>query len=235
MIKYYIDGIYIMDYNIHIEASKGLLDFPGIKDKTTANYADSDGVYVDLSKGMLKPRSITLKCTSVCDHDKLTKDSGYIYTAKNINRFAGILRSEGLHRLEVVSDTNYNKRLVYDVYLNGDISIDKGAMDERVSIAEFEVNLIEPFPNKIVYKVNAPNGLIYVDVSVNKSALIDISWGDKGRNYNELIVDDKAITHTYEFGGEYYIIISGDIESINGISFKSSGGEISNVEVWKSL
>lgn len=129
---------------IYITGSKGVMDLPAPKEPFRTNYPFRNGeeVYLGTANKMaFEPRNIELDCVIVASSaDQLITDFNDLKAV-----FTG---SDGkkLKRLYIQMDTAYP--LIFDVYLNGEITLDKRWSDGQIA-GKFTLKLCEPNPIKI--------------------------------------------------------------------------------------
>lgn len=209
-ITYLIDDINIFsEYGIVVKNSSGIISQPAVKQPFLQVWGDAHGEVVDNSKVYYEAKEITLDCWLM--------GTSNLSVTELLNNFYTMLRTPNLKRLMVYIDAN--KPLIYQVYLKGDININK-KWKPGVSMANFSVTLREPEPLKWVLQ-----GTVYPDTSVSIRVSctnpINVRWGNADQ-YNDDsfdIVGTNLLTQEFgNYSGKVYPIITGDVDSITAFT-----------------
>ena len=216
-LEYYLNGISLKDYGVYVSASDGLLDRPKMKTPASLSWDNYHGESVDLYHKFYESREITLSC--------FIKADGKNDFIARLNKFMQLFDERGTHRLLV--DVHPTKPLVYEVYSESAITIKK-TWNSSLMIGTFTLTLKEPAPVKRVLKhIRISEETKTVSITISTIKLVDIFWGD-GQTDFDVYGTDKTITHTYADNGDYYIVVTGDIDAIE--SFDTNA-----IIVWNKL
>lgn len=162
-VGYYINGLTFDSLNVHVSASKGLLDKLKLKEPQKYAWTEEHGEHVDLTKPRFEAREITLECF-------ITASSSVDFITK-INAFWSQFEGAGTKRLMVIIDPA--KPLVYEVYVPDSIDVDKEWNDADM-VGTFSLKLREPEPVKKVIKFTASSVLTPVDKAKLRAEWTDI-------------------------------------------------------------
>jgi len=206
-IVYKLDGVDIATYGVHISASDGLLSKPNFKKPTAHSWPEYHGEVVDLGKRVYDPRVIQLDCFIVADSKEL-------FLTK-CNTFLSVFDKSSTLRLSVAVDPT--KPLLYEVYLDGEMDIKKVWNDGQMT-GQFTIKLREPEPVKRVIKyTRTSNATKTVTLTITSPRLVNIYWGD-GNHTFDVSGTSQVVTHNYTVNGDYYIVITGNIDEISSLT-----------------
>ena len=197
-INYYLNGVDIRTFGVHVSAAKGLLSIPERKEGISHSYDDEHGISVDVSAGYVKERKITLSCFT----DKMSATD----FAATLNTFKLWLLDSGLFQLRV--DLGGGSPLAYMVYWSGKCDI-TAHYDGAKRVGTFDLQLVEPEPVKRVWLIEstAVNQQIEIELTEGLSGKhYSIYWGDGAVTRD--ITSGNAPTHTYTSAGTYYILLT---------------------------
>lgn len=218
-VEYYINGKNFKDFGVEVAKSDGLVSGLRRKDPLRLDYPDYHGEVLSLSRPRYEAREISLECFIVANSN--------VSFVMMMNRFIDEFHfKDGVQRMEVVYGDSA-RPLVYDVYMNESIDVDK-TWNQKIMVGTFTLTLVEPSPVKrILRHVCQSAGYSTFQITTNKK--IDVSWGDgdthceystNGTNWEQR---DKSsnirgtqiyVRHHYSEAGEYNIAIHGVIEDI---------------------
>lgn len=209
-VSYYINGVNFTTYGVKVSGSRGLIDVLKMKEPDRITWPDHHGEVVDLAAPRYESREITLECWI-----KASNSTAFITAVQS---FAAAFQQAGLQRLmvDVNDDSPSRKPLVYQVYLQDEISVSK-RWSPASMIGSFTLKLREPEPVKRVYSFTAATGSMTVTMAVATSEPVNIYWGDGDDDLNA-DTSSGTISHTYSTAGTYYIILSGVIEDITSVT-----------------
>jgi hypothetical protein len=211
-IDYYIDGHKFSDYGIVVSSSKGLLAGLSPKDKIKTDWKDRHGEDVFLDNIVFQPRDIELECNLMAP-DLAT-------FMQRVSDFTKFFYTPFKKRLNVGITDN---ALVYDIYLNAKIDIDKKWRDGQM-VGKFNLSLREPEPIKQIFKYTYGGTALNLHITTDKR--LNISYGD-GQFLNNVVGTNQTITHAYSQNGIYYIIVSGSMD--NKVTSTNA------LQIWKNL
>lgn len=137
---YSINGKYFKAFGVYISESKGLLDKLKPKPRKAYDWAEYHGKVVDLSAPKYEEREITLTGWIEGENWQTMK--------QNFDALLSEFDKGGLVRLLV----EFGKELVYDVYLDGAVELEKSFKEGEI-IGKFSLKLKEPNPVKKVLKL----------------------------------------------------------------------------------
>ena len=225
VIKYLLDGVDFKDYGISVSKSKGLVDIPKLKEPNSVEFSGYHGKAVDLYMPRFQQREITLECF-------IKAENGQMAFVQQLSSFAALWTQKrtgnmpaGLHELTVMIGTM--KPLIYMVYLGEGAAVEKTWNDNRM-VGTFSLKLIEPEPVKKVIKhlcLDEETAVTYITLSTEKR--VNIYWGD-GTMDSDISGNDIKIKHRYAANGDYFIVITGVIESI-------AKTETNDIIIWEKL
>lgn len=222
-INYYINGVDIRNFGVHVSAGKGLLSLPDRKEGISHSYDDEHGISVDVSAGYVKERKITLSCFT----DKMSA-TDFISA---VNAFKLYLIDAGIFQLKV--DVGAGKPLVYMVYWSGKCDI-TAHYDGAKRVGTFDLQLVEPEPVKRVWMIES--------TAVNQQIEIELTEGQAGRHYSiywgdgavtRNITSGNAPTHTYTSAETYYILLTNADSSLT--TAVSGDTHTEESELWNIL
>lgn len=209
-VSYYINGIDFTTYGVRVSGSKGLIDALKMKDPERITWPDHHGEAVDLAAPRYESREISLECWI-----RAANSTAFITAMQS---FIAGFQLAGLQRLmvDVNDDSPTRKVLVYQVYLQDDISVSKRWNPAQMT-GTFTLKLREPEPVKKVYSFTAVSGTMTVTMAVTTDEPVNIYWGDGSDDLNA-DTSSGTISHTYSAAGTYYIIITGVIEDLTSVT-----------------
>lgn len=201
-------------YGVHVSGSKGLVGKPAYKDSQKYSWDYLNGEWTDLSTRRYKSREITLHCWIEAAATMSVRTTSAETTAVWLmNNFLKAFDTEDLVRLRIsfTSEDDIENSLFYLVYLkDSDV---KYKWSKGRQIMEFDIDLIEPSPEKIIMERKYLSQEPAVTASYSSVSEFDIDWGD-GSTSHDLVGSNKTVTHTYASAGTYYIIVSGVTKDI---------------------
>ena len=207
--NYYIDNIDIKSaYGVFISASSGLISKPKPKRPTARSWAEYNGEIPDLASTVYEARDIKLDCFIKADNREQ-------FFAK-VNGFLDLFDKDRTVRLMLDTGVGTSKPLVYEVYLNAQVEIEK-AFDPGQLVGTFTLNLREPEPVKRVLKFEATAEALQASITMTTEKLVSIYWGDTSET-EDVSGTDKVTTHTYSTAGVYYIVITGNINQVTALT-----------------
>lgn len=204
---YFLDGVNFKDYGVYVSDSRGVVGRPKMKTPASVSWDNYHGQAVDLQHKFYESREITLSCFIKAGdkNDFITK----------VSQFSQLFDKKGSQRLMI--DVHPIKPLVYEVYCVDEINVLKKWNDELM-VGTFELKLIEPEPVKRVLKhIRVGDATKTCEITLTSTKLVNIYWGD-GKSDFDVSGDDVTITHNYEANGDYFIVITGDIDAISAFS-----------------
>lgn len=196
IVEYSLNGKKFRDFGVYVSASDGLLDKPKPKTRKTYDWAEYHGKVVDTAKPRYDERSIELKCWALGDNWQEMKN--------NIDELFSEFDKEGLARLIV----DFGKELVFDVYLDSEISIDK-KFSKGQTHGEFTLKLKEPNPIKKVLKLTKTT----LNLRLKAKSWVDIKFADQTRTLKGNINISEILGR-----GTHYITIAGNIDEITDLT-----------------
>lgn len=223
LVTYYIDGQNLREMGIYVSKSKGLLNRPSMKDRTTVDYQNFHGIFWNHNNKRLKEREITLSC--------FIKAPNIDVFIENLQKFQRLFDEEGQRELRLeISETM--KPLVYMVECKQEINVDK-TWNKDEMIGTFDLRLIESEPLKRLLSFEIDSDNYTLDINLRTEEPVTIYWGDGAVSYdvmsNGIQASDRAynnntvtISHTYKRPinkGTKYIVITGNIDEIDRDSF----------------
>jgi hypothetical protein len=209
-INYYINGVTFESLKVKVSNSDGIMDGLKLKNPAKMDWPDHHGVVIDLSAPRYESREITLDCFI-----ESTTPTAFILA---VQAFIAAFQKPGLQRLmiDINDGVSTRKPLLYEVYLPDGVNISKVWNPEK-NIGTFRIKLIEPEPVKRVYKFVATAGALSVTMTVTTVEPVNIYWGD-GNNDLDVVTGTGQITHAFATAGTYYIVLTGIIENITGVT-----------------
>lgn len=205
-VEYYINDYLFTTGGVYVGESKGLIDGLKLKDPRRFTWPDHHGEVVDLTAPRYESREITLNC--------FLKASNMADFQAKILAFLARFMLPGLQRLKVVVDPT--KPLLYLVYLPSGADVDKRWYPSKM-VGTFNLKLKEPEPVKRVYGYTAAAGSLTLSFAITTTEPVNIYWGDGSVTY-DVITASGTVSHEYATAGSYYIIITGIIENITGVT-----------------
>lgn len=138
-IIYSVNGKYFKQWGINVEKSSG---FGGLKRKDPEKYefADQNGVSLDLSNPYFEAREIKLECW--------IKGANWNAMYYNFLQFMAEFKKPETQRL--VIEYPYATTRIYQVYCPDEVEL-KARIKKGVMFATFEITLVEPNPIKKVF------------------------------------------------------------------------------------
>lgn len=221
-VEYYVDGVNFKQFGVEVSKADGLLDALARKDPLRVDWDSEHGEVVDLSRPHWQRREISLECFIVASDN-------YAFV-RAVNKFLAAFEKAGTQRL-TCEYAGSVKPLVYDVYRNDTVEIDK-TWNDAVMVGTFTLNLIEPKPVKRVLKAILEANS-YATITLTTTKMLSVSWGENDASCEYSTdgvtwsVRSKStnlqgtplyLRHKYTKAGEYNIVIHGAIEEISGFS-----------------
>ncbi|MDR2652267.1 MAG: LamG domain-containing protein [Prevotellaceae bacterium] len=200
---YLIDGIDFKDFGVFVSDSEGILNRPKLKQQESQSWDNYHGATVDLEHKFYESREITLSCFIKANdrHD----------FANKIIAFEDAFKKQGTQRLTI--NALPTKPLIYEVYCKDEITVSK-KWNSALMVGTFKLKLVEPEPVKRllkhIYSSDYQNRSL---VLITSQKLLNIYWGDGSADF-DLSGNEKIISHKYKKKGEYYPLITGDIDDI---------------------
>jgi hypothetical protein len=109
------------------------------------------------------------------------------------------------------------KPLLFEVYSSEGVDIKK-TWSERNMVGTFKLKLREPEPVKRVIKyTRMSDANKTASITVTSSKLLNVYWGDGSHTY-DVSGTAQTITHDFTADGDYYIVITGNIDEINSLT-----------------
>ncbi len=203
-VEYYVDGVNFKEFGVHVSASAGIIGMLERKEPLTVDWDSYHGLVVDTKRPRYKERTITLDCFIEASSKTSFVDWVQLFMSK--------FQASGTQRLRVEYDGKV-KPLYFQVFAQAGADISKNwTYDNDLMVGTFRLTLIEPEPVKrIIRHIGGDGSTAEITLSSNK--MLNIFWGDGTATY-DVSGNNKTITHTYEEGGEYDIVITGVIEDI---------------------
>lgn len=215
MVKYYLDGVDLKQYGVFVSNSVGLLSLPKLKSPLSVEWKDHHGIMVDLTKKYYKPREIKLNC--------FIKASDNADLVAKVNAFSSLFAKPNLRQLLVQVEPA--EPLAYMVYCEEDVEVNK-TWTNGVVVGTFTLSLIEPEPIKRLVKfMRSSVATNTVNMQYTTSKMVNIYWGDGLHTYDSSGVEEQ-VEHAYSANGTYYIVITGDIDTV--INFSTNGTVVWN-------
>ncbi|MFA5650086.1 MAG: LamG-like jellyroll fold domain-containing protein [Proteiniphilum sp.] len=215
-LAYYINSKNLLDWDIHVSESNGILDRPKMKSPRSISWDDYHGEVVDLRGKRLEPRTITLSC--------FMRAKGKLDFVNKLNEFLQVFDADGTQRLTI--DVHPTKPLIYEVYNEAGTAVRKRWNDD-IMVGTFQLTLKEPDPVKRVVRWASTSGSRVLNMNITSRLALTISWGD-GTYTEDVYGEGVALTHTYPTDGIYHAVILGVIEEIE--AFTTNG-----ILVWERL
>lgn len=204
-------------YGVTVQRAKGLVDALERKEPLQEAWDNYHGDQVDLSSPTFEGRDIELECWIRASN----KDS----LVNQFNNFISQFDKSGLQQLLVDIGT---RSLVYAVFRKERIAIDNRWKEIGEVFGSFTIKLREPDPVKrVLRQVVTSSANHQVSITLSCSKLLTIHWGDSQSETN-IHGTNQTLTHTFSQNGEYYIVISGNIEEITGFTTNA-------IVVWNKL
>lgn len=209
-IQYSLDGNLLHSvYGVYVQATRGLLDLPKMKEPVKYSWPDLPGEAIDLSNPQFESKEFYLDC--------MVQATSILDGMQKVNTFLRALiqpvATIGTHRLQITVDsTTY---LVYQVYCPDAIAINQRFI-RASQVLTFSVKLREPEPVKKIFSWTVPGYTVTISVQATKP--LNIYWGDGTMNADLTPDVVNTINHTYGTTGKKWIIVTGDMESITSLS-----------------
>jgi hypothetical protein len=209
-VNYYINGVHFDTYGVKVSASRGLLNSLKMREPVKVTWPDHHGEVMDLATPRYESREITLEC-----YIKAATSTAFILAVQS---FLAAFQATGLQRLmiDVNDGEETRKALVYEIYLGDEAEISK-KWNATLMIGTFNLKLREPEPVKRVYKFVAATGAMTVTMTITTPDPVNIYWGD-GAHVYDIITSSGQQSHIYTAEGTFYIVITGVIENITGVT-----------------
>ncbi|MDR1348311.1 MAG: LamG domain-containing protein [Prevotellaceae bacterium] len=202
-LRYLINGADFINFGIYVSESEGVVNRPKLKALKTEQWDNYHGETVDLQHKFIEPREITLSCFIKAENKNIF--------LKKLFAFEEILAQNNTHRLTI--ELLATKPLIYEVYCKDGVTIQK-RWNDRLMTGTFKLKLIEPEPVKRLLKhIYSDESQKTSTVIISSQKLLNIYWGD-GKVDFDLHGTNTEIKHDYELQGEYYPLITGDIDKI---------------------
>lgn len=206
-IKYYIDGVDILTYDVHVSDSDGLLSQPKMKAPLSLDWANYHGEQVALQKKFYDSRTIKLECfvRATSTTDFITK----------CNSFQALFTKPWTSRLTVLAGPNVP--LVYEVYAPEGIEVKK-QWNESLMVGTFTLTLKEPEPiKKVLSYTRTSVADKTVSITLTSTKFLNIYWGDGAHTF-DVSGTAQTITHDFATNGVFYIVITGNIDDITSLT-----------------
>jgi hypothetical protein len=202
-VQYLIDGIDFKDFGVYVSDSEGVVNRPKLKQQEAQSWDDYHGTTIDLEHKFYEPREITLSCF-------IRANDRYDF-ANKLLIFEEIFNRKGTQRLTI--NALPAKPLIYEIYCKDEITVSK-KWNNSLMVGTFKLKLIESEPVKRLLKhIYSNENQKASIVVVSSEKLFNIYWGD-GKADFDLHGTEKTMIHDYEQQGEYYPLITGDIDKI---------------------
>lgn len=233
-VEYYINGVNFKTFGVEVSKSSGLVDALARKAPTEVEWNSYHGKAVSLSRPRYKERTIQLECFLVA-----SSNSSFV---EWVNKFMDAFQQEGLQRL-VCEYEGSTKPLVYDVYMEEGVEVDK-TWNDALMVGTFTLSLIEPSPIKRVFR-HICQAADYSTISLNSVKMVDISWGDgditcevssdngttwASRSHSYNLHGNIMVRHHYAAAGEYDVVVHGIIENLS-----LEDTTTNDILIWKKL
>lgn len=207
LLQYLLNGNDIKTtYGITISDSRGLFNFPGLKEPVKGEWPDEHGSIVDLTEPTYRERTIELDCwmKGTDAQDLISK----------INAFVAEITKAGLQQLMVQYDDEQEQPLIYMVYLDGEIDFEKEWSQGEMT-TQFTLVLIEPEPGKKIFWMDACHGNMYAYFNAwTTEHKLNFYWGD-GTTTKDVSGTSFDLKHDYDTEGVYWIVVTGRVELID--------------------
>ena len=201
-----IDGVDLKTMGVYVSMSDGILNRPKMKTPASVSWDNYHGMAVDMNHKFLEAREITLSCFQKADNK--------LDFIKRIADFQEMFNKKGFNRL--VFDIHPTKPLIYNVYCTDAIEVTKEWSDAMM-VGTFKLKLIEPEPVKRVLKhIRANTSTKTCRIEINTPKYVNIYWGDGHVDYD--IVGNVTVNHDYTENGDYYPVVTGDIDAIESFT-----------------
>jgi hypothetical protein len=209
-VNYYINGVHFDTYGVKVSGSRGLLNALKMREPVKVIWPDHHGEVIDLAAPRYESREIILEC-----YIKAAHSTAFILAVQS---FLAAFQAIGLQRLMIdVNDGQATRKaLVYEVYPYDEVEISK-KWNATLMIGTFNLKIREPEPVKRVYKFVAATGAMTANLTITTADPVNVYWGD-GNNDLDVTTATGQIINIYAAEGTYYIVISGVIENITGIT-----------------
>ena len=209
-ITYYINGVTFSSLGVGVSASRGIIDGLKLQEPKKTVWPDHHGEVVDLAAPRYQAREITLDCFI-----KAETATAFILA---MQAFLAAFQKTGLQQLilEVNDGVVTRKPLIYMVYMESGVELTKKWSSVKMS-GSFTLKLREPEPVKRVYSFTAATGALTASVAVTTTEPVNIYWGDGSVTY-DVTTASGAVTHPYAAAGLNYIVITGVIENVTGVT-----------------
>lgn len=209
-VYYYINGVDFVSYGVKVSASTGLLSALKMKEPIKVTWPDQHGEVMDLVAPRYEAREITFECFI-----KAASSTAFILA---VQAFLAAFQNTGLQRLMIDVDDSVETRkpLLYEVYLQEDFEVKK-KWNPTHMVGTFTLKLREPEPVKRVYKFVAATGAMTVNMTITTPDPVNIYWGDSEHDYDINTASGQQ-SHTYDTAGTYYLVLTGVIENITGVT-----------------
>lgn len=162
-VLYLINSLPFKDFGIYVSDSLGIAD--GLKRKKINSYdwAENNGLALDLSNPKYEERTIILKCFIV--------GSNWDVMSENFQSFMAQYQKPGTQRL-LIEPAGMKSR-PYEVFCYDDVALSKTFRKGQM-IGVFSIKLVEPNPIKKVFYTLAES----VDISFEADGETQIFWGN---------------------------------------------------------
>ena len=187
-VKYSVNGKYFKDFEVYISDSFGIADGLQRKKVNTYDWAEYNGISIDLSNPKFEARELKLNGFVLGDDwDKMVE---------NFNTILFEFEKSGTQRLMI--EPFSLKPRVYEVFIEGTTELVKRFKSGKM-IGLFTLNLTEPNPIKKVFVTN----LDAFNLSYSSNSETEVFWGDGTKNTFSGNVTEKKDFHfpSYQSSG----------------------------------
>ncbi len=205
-VTYTIGGTLFSAFGVIVSQSKGILNALKMREPSKTIWQEHHGEAIDLAEPRYEAREITLECII-----KAANSNAFILA---MTGFVAQFRQQGLQQLVIQVDDGSTTLypLVFMVYLSSMPDVTKTWSDANM-VGTFSITLREPEPVKKVYKPGSTSE----SVTITSDYPVNIYWGDGAYNL-DVTTDTGTLSHSYIVNNNFYIVITGVIGNISGIS-----------------
>jgi len=221
----YFDKINIKnEFGLYVANSKGLFDLPKIKTPPQVNWQHIPGVQERDDIRVYDVRKIELQMFFLGGGPEMFQNT--------ITQFAMLLDKPGLRLMTIDTENllfpgsggDEKIPLVWMIRRDGNVAINKTFNLEKM-VGTFNMSLIEPSPQKIVYWVSYQS---QVTITIDTEFPVDIYWNDEGKNVSYNVKSGVTKKNYFQMDSSYFVIV-GRLDKIRSLNVQGA------ILVWDRL